>query len=352
MPTYTAPGVYIEEIPKLPNSVVPVPTAIPAFIGYTPKAEHLGKSVYFKPQRINSLLEFEQIFLLPTPAQAVDSAKQYSPNYYVEPQSKKSTAPNCLDIAGTTYAILPDPSTIYYLYNSVRLFYQNGGGAAYILSVGKYGPAKKKSLAGPTKQIVNPNVKLTLRQGNPTQIATLVSSGEADLAIATEAIELFHDLIMLPCYQWNRCIVVPPNHPLLDNPILTLESIAQYPIVTYDFAFTGRSKINRAFEANGLNPNVVLTAIDSDVIKTYVELGLGIGILANMAFDPLRDQHLRSIDASHLFEPSTTRVGISRNSYIRGYSYDFIEMFAPHLTHDVVKSAMKGKPNKTEPFSF
>ncbi len=197
-----------------------------------------------------------------------------------------------------------------------------------------------------------PNVKLILRQGNPMQIATLVSSGEADLAIATEAIELFHELIMLPCYQWNRCIVLPPDHPLLANPILTLESIAQYPIVTYDFAFTGRSKINRAFEARGLNPNVVLTAIDSDVIKTYVELGLGIGILANMAFDPLRDKHLRSIDASHLFEPSTTRVGISRNSYIRGYSYDFIEMFAPHLTQDVVKSAMKGKSKRTEPFSF
>ncbi len=197
-----------------------------------------------------------------------------------------------------------------------------------------------------------PNVKLILRQGNPMQIATLVSSGEADLAIATEAIELFHELVMLPCYQWNRCIVVPPDHPLLANPILTLESVAQYPIVTYDFAFTGRSKINRAFEVRGLNPNVVLTAIDSDVIKTYVELGLGIGILANMAFDPLRDQQLRSIDASHLFEPSTTRVGISRNGYIRGYSYDFIVMFAPHLTHDVVKSAMKGKSKKTQPFSF
>ncbi|MBK7353832.1 MAG: HTH-type transcriptional regulator CysB [Nitrosomonas sp.] len=197
-----------------------------------------------------------------------------------------------------------------------------------------------------------PNVKLTLRQGNPIQIATLVSSGEADLAIATEAIELFQDLIMLPCYQWNRCVVVPPNHPLLDNPILSLESIAQYPIVTYDFAFTGRSKINRAFEARGLNPNVVLTAIDSDVIKTYVELGLGIGILANMAFDASRDQQLRSIDASHLFEPSTTRVGISRNSYIRGYSYDFIEMFAPHLTHEIVKSAMKGKAQQNQTASF
>lgn len=197
-----------------------------------------------------------------------------------------------------------------------------------------------------------PNVKLTLRQGNPTQIATLVSSGEADLAIATEAIELFQDLVMLPCYQWNRCIVVPPEHPLLSNSILTLESIAQYPIVTYDFAFTGRSKINRAFEAKGLSPNVVLTAIDSDVIKTYVELGLGIGILANMAFDPVRDLQLRSIDASHLFEPSTTRVGISRNRYIRGYIYDFIEMFAPHLNHEVVKSAMKGKSNTTESFTL
>lgn len=184
MPSYTAPGVYIEEIPKFPNSVVPVPTAIPAFIGYTPKAEHLGKSVYFKPQRINSLLEFEQIFLLPTPAQAVDSAKQYSPNYYVEPQSKKSTAPNCLDIAGATYAILPDPSTIYYLYNSVRLFYQNGVGAAYIVSVGKYGPVKKKSLAGPTKQIVNPNVKLThLKKG----LAALKKEQEPTIYVCPDA---------------------------------------------------------------------------------------------------------------------------------------------------------------------
>ncbi|MEP7371510.1 MAG: LysR substrate-binding domain-containing protein, partial [Nitrosospira sp.] len=122
---------------------------------------------------------------------------------------------------------------------------------------------------------------------------------------------------------------------------LTLEAIAQYPIITYDFAFTGRSKINQAFDAKGLIPNVVLTAIDADVIKTYVELGLGVGILAQMAFEPKRDKHLRSIDASHLFEPSTTRIGISRNSYLRGYVYDFIEIFAPHLNHAVVKAAMK-----------
>jgi LysR family cys regulon transcriptional activator len=185
-----------------------------------------------------------------------------------------------------------------------------------------------------------PKVRLILRQGNPTQIAELVTSGVADIAIATEAIELFDELVMLPCYQWNRCVIVPPRHPLLKLKELTLEAIAQHPIITYDFAFTGRSKINQAFDEKGLVPNVVLTAIDADVIKTYVELGLGIGILAQMAFEPKRDRHLRSIDASHLFEPSTTRIGISRNSYLRRYVYDFIEMFAPHLNHEVVTAAM------------
>lgn len=185
-----------------------------------------------------------------------------------------------------------------------------------------------------------PKVNLSLRQGNPIQISKLVTSGEADIAIATEAIELFHELVMLPCYQWNRCIITPPEHPLLKFNKLTLEAIAKYPIITYDFAFTGRSKINQAFEAKDLTPNVVLTAIDADVIKTYVELGLGIGIVAKMAFDSKRDKHLRSIDASHLFEPSTTRIGISRNSYLRSYELDFIEMFAPHLDHVTVKKAM------------
>jgi LysR family cys regulon transcriptional activator len=188
-----------------------------------------------------------------------------------------------------------------------------------------------------------PKVKLILRQGNPTQISEMVTSGDADIAIATEAIELFDELVMLPCYQWNRCIVVGPRHPLLKLDELTLEAIAQYPIVTYDFAFTGRSKINQAFDAKGLVPNVVLTALDADVIKTYVELGLGIGILAQMAFEPKRDRHLRSIDASHLFAASTTRIGISRNSYLRGYVYDFIEIFAPHLSPAVVKTAMESR---------
>ena len=186
-----------------------------------------------------------------------------------------------------------------------------------------------------------PKVKLILRQGSPMQIAALVTSGEADIAIATEAIEQFQELVMLPCYQWNRCVIVPPKHPLLKLKKLTLEAINQYPIITYDFAFTGRSKINQAFADRGLEPNVVLTAIDSDVIKTYVELGLGVGILANMAFDAKRDKTLRSIDASHLFEPSTTRIGISRNNYIRGYIFDFIEMFAPHLDHASIQAKLE-----------
>ena len=185
-----------------------------------------------------------------------------------------------------------------------------------------------------------PKVKLTIRQGNPTQISQLVTSGEADVAIATEAIEFFHELVMLPCYQWNRCIITPPEHPLLSLQKVSLEAIVKYPIITYDFAFTGRSKINQAFEARGLVPNVVLTALDADVIKTYVELGLGIGIVAQMAFDPNRDKHLRSMDAGHLFESSTTRIGIRKNSYLRSYILDFIQMFSPQLNRITVKKAM------------
>ncbi len=185
-----------------------------------------------------------------------------------------------------------------------------------------------------------PHVTLHMFQGNPTQIAEMVVSGTADIAIATEGIHLYEDLVMMPCYEWNRCVIAPPGHPILDEQPLTLKAIAGYPLVTYDFAFAGRSKINKAFEDAGLKPNVVLTAIDSDVIKTYVELGLGIGLLAAMAFDPERDQKLRSMDANHLFEPSTTRIGIRRGTYLRGYMYAFIELFAPHLTREAINEAM------------
>ncbi len=187
-----------------------------------------------------------------------------------------------------------------------------------------------------------PDVRLVLHQGNPTQICDMVLAGEADLAIATESIAEYPELVSLPCYQWNRCVVVPPGHPLLKAKPLTLEAIAQFPVVTYDFAFAGRSQINKAFEKRGLAPNIVLTALDSDVIKTYVELGLGIGIVAQMAFDAKRDRALHALDASHLFESSTTRLGIKRGAWLRGYVYDFIEMFAPRLSRGLVeKTAME-----------
>lgn len=193
-----------------------------------------------------------------------------------------------------------------------------------------------------------PKVRLSLRQGSPQHIAELVQSGEADIAIATEAIEFYEGLVLLPCSQWNRCVITPLKHPLLKEKQLTLETIARYPIVTYDFAFTGDSPIKRAFEMKGITPNVVLTAIDADVIKAYVETGLGVGILAKMAFDPARDLGLRLIDASHLFEPSTTRIAVRPNAYLRGYVYDFIELFAPHLKRAVVDATLRGDGSSYE----
>lgn len=185
-----------------------------------------------------------------------------------------------------------------------------------------------------------PGVQLRLHQGNPTQIVEMVLSGEADIAIATEAIALCDELVMLPCHQWNRCVITQPGHPLLSERILTLERIAEYPIITYDFSFSGRSQFNKAFTEHNLSPDIVLTAIDADVIKTYVELGLGIGIVASLAFDPERDPNLRAIDAGHLFEPSTTKIGIRHGTYLRGYTYAFIEIFAPHLNHNMAVTAM------------
>lgn len=193
-----------------------------------------------------------------------------------------------------------------------------------------------------------PRVRLSLRQGSPQHIAELVKSGEADIAIATEATEFYDGLVLLPCYQWNRCVFTPLKHPLLKEKRLTLEAVARYPIITYDFALTGDSPIKRAFDNKGITPNVVLTAIDADVIKAYVEMGLGVGILAKMAFDPARDLGLRIIDASHLFEPSMARIGVRPNAYLRGYVYDFIEMFAPHLKRGVVEATLKGEGSSYE----
>lgn len=188
----------------------------------------------------------------------------------------------------------------------------------------------------------HPRVRFSLREGSPRHIADLMRTGGADLAILTEADSLFRDLVTLPCYQWNRGVITPPGHPLLGEERLTLEAVARYPIVTYDFALEADSPIRKAFDARQLTPSVALTAIDADVIKAYVERGLGIGILAKMAFDPERDTQLRLIDASHLFEPSTTRIGLRRTAYLRSYVYDFIEMFAPHLSRAIVERTLRG----------
>ncbi len=188
-----------------------------------------------------------------------------------------------------------------------------------------------------------PKVQLGLHQGNPTQIAEQVLSGEADIAIATESLAMYDELVTLPCYEWHHCVITPPKHPLLTEKKLTLEKLAQYPIITYDFAFSGRGKINAAFEEKNVTPNIVLTAIDADVIKTYVELGLGVGIVAQMAFIPERDKHLRMIDATHLFQPSITRIALRKHEYLRGYSYDFIELFAPQLTRKVISNALRSE---------
>lgn len=189
-----------------------------------------------------------------------------------------------------------------------------------------------------------PRVSLHLNQGSPPQISGWAAAGEVDFAIATEAMEHFEELIMLPCYHWNRCIIVPPDHPLADRERVRLSDIAAHPLITYTFGFTGRSQLDRAFAGQGLTPNVVLTAVDADVIKTYVRLGLGVGIVANMAHDPAEDSDLVRLDASHLFEHSTTHIGFRRGTYLRGYMTAFIRMFAPHLTRSVIEHALATHP--------
>ncbi len=184
-----------------------------------------------------------------------------------------------------------------------------------------------------------PHVQLRIHQGDPTHISEMVTHGRADFAIATEAISENDKLAMLPVYQWNRCIVAPKGHSILKRKNISLQDIAEFPIVTYDFAFAGRSVINKAFTEQDLNPNIVLTAIDSDVIKTYVELGLGIGLLANMAFDPEKDANLEKVDVSHLFPYSTTFVGFKKGQFLRYYMYDFLSLFSPALTRDNVDKA-------------
>jgi LysR family transcriptional regulator, cys regulon transcriptional activator len=186
-----------------------------------------------------------------------------------------------------------------------------------------------------------PKVRLHIHMGTPTQIAEMAARSEVDFAIATEALELFEDLVTLPCYHWNRCVIAPLDHPILQESPLTLERLAAYPIVTYVFGFTGRSTLDKAFAAKGLKPDVVFTATDSTTLKTYARMGVGVGIMAKMAFNPALDKGLGIIDASHLFASSTSHIAFRRGTLLRQYMYDFIQLFAPHLTHELVDAAVQ-----------
>ncbi len=185
-----------------------------------------------------------------------------------------------------------------------------------------------------------PEVKLNIHQGNPNQVTDQVIKGEADIGIATESISKNEKLFCIPCYTWNRCLVMSAKHPLVKEKFISLTKLATYPIITYDYAFTGSTIVSKVFHDAGLTPNIVLTAIDADVIKTYVNLGLGIGLIAQMAYDSKRDVGLVSVDVSHLFPTSTTYLGIRRDAFLRGFMYDFIEMFTPQYTKQTIKRMM------------
>jgi LysR family cys regulon transcriptional activator len=193
-----------------------------------------------------------------------------------------------------------------------------------------------------------PKVRLSLLQGNPRQVAEMVLRDQADLAIATESIADIDGLISLPCYQWEHVVVVPSDHPLLKIKPVSLEEIAKYSLITYDAAFAGRNKIDRAFQLRSLKPDVLLEAIDADVIKTYVELGLGVGIIAGMAFDAERDINLRAVPVGHLFGSNISRVALKKGAYLRGYVYTFIELLAPTLNRKLLERALTGEKDLYE----
>lgn len=190
-----------------------------------------------------------------------------------------------------------------------------------------------------------PKVRVSLSEGSPPQLAKMVLHEHADIAIATESLAQTPGLSALPVYEWDHAIVVRPDHPLAEltsaqAKVISLEQIAEYPIITYDHAFSGRTTIDKVFESQGVEPDIVLSAIDADIIKTYVDVGLGIGIIAGMAFDPRRDKGLVGIPAGHLFGTHTTRVAVKSNVFLRDFVYTFLEMLSPELTRDVVDDAL------------
>lgn len=183
-----------------------------------------------------------------------------------------------------------------------------------------------------------PKVRLVLQQANPSEIAAMLLDGSADVGIATETLALEPLLATFPYLRWTHAVIVPKGHLLANGKPLTLDAIADYPVVTYDAAFTGRSRIDATFTKAELSPDIVLEALDSDVIKTYVELGLGIGIITSIAYDRVRDAGLTLLDASHLFESSVSRIAVRRGRTQRDYTYRFIELLAPELTEPKVRA--------------
>ena len=193
-----------------------------------------------------------------------------------------------------------------------------------------------------------PKVRLSLLQGNPKQVADMVLNNQADMAIATEAIAEVDGLVSLPCFQWEHLVVVPPEHALLRLKSISLEDIAAYPLITYDAAFAGRNKIDQAFARRNLKPDVVLEAIDADVIKTYVELGMGVGIIAGLAYNAARDPGLRAIPAGHLFGMNLSRIALKEGAYLRGYVFTFIELLAPNLSRKLIEQVLAGERDNYE----
>jgi LysR family cys regulon transcriptional activator len=186
-----------------------------------------------------------------------------------------------------------------------------------------------------------PNVQFHLHQGTSEQIAAMADVDRIDFAMATGSHELFSRYVLLPCYQWNHRIMVPAEHPLARLGRPSLQDLAAFPIVTYEFSFNGRASLHQVFASAGLAANVALTARDADVIKTYVRLGLGVGIVADVALDPKQDRGLVSIEADHLFPLHTTWIGFARDRLLRGYMYDLIALVAPHLERDRVDRAAR-----------
>ena len=196
-----------------------------------------------------------------------------------------------------------------------------------------------------------PKVHLSLVQGSPRQLAEMVLHEQADLAVATEALALTPGLVTLPCYTWEHVLIVTPDHPLAQLKSsaarkLSLETLAQYPLVTYERAFSGRSAIDQVFQENGIQPDIVLEAIDADVIKTYVELGMGVGIIAGVAYDPRRDRGLVGIPVGRLFGRHTTRIAVKAGSFLRDYIYTLIELLSPELTRESIREAVEAAANR------